>query len=103
MLRIIATNYIISEKREVFLSLVKPLIEQSRKEEGCLSYSLFEDTKTANVFTFIEDWRDQEAIDFHRNTLHFIEYVPQIKSFASRESIINIYSEVINNCGHVRS
>jgi len=95
MLRIVATNYIISEKREIFLSLVKPLIEKSRKERGCLGYSLFEDIKEANTFTFIEDWKDQEAIDFHRNTEHFKEYVPQIKSFASKNSIINIYSEVI--------
>lgn len=95
MLRIVATNYIISEKREIFLSLVKPLIEKSRKEEGCLGYCLFEDIKEANTFTFIEDWKDQEAINSHRITSHFNDYVPQIKSFASREPIINIYSEVI--------
>lgn len=94
MLRIVATNYIAPEKREGFLALVKPLIEASRKEEGCVFYSLFEDINEPNCFTFIEQWKDQAAIDFHNSTPHFTSIVPKMKDYCVKEGSVRIYSEV---------
>ncbi len=95
MLRIVATNYINPQEREKFLSLVKPLIEESRKESGCIFYSLFEDINQPNCFTFIEEWADGDAIALHNNTPHFTQIVPKIKELSIKEGAVNIYSEVL--------
>lgn len=47
------------EKRNEFLAEVKNLIEATKKEDGCLSYKLFESIDTENEFVMIENWRDQ--------------------------------------------
>lgn len=62
------------EKRSVFLEKVKPLIQASQTEEGNISYRLFEDTEDPNAFIMVEQWKDQEAIDFHFQTTHFNEF-----------------------------
>ena len=41
------------------------LIQPTRDEEGCLSYSLYCNTEDTNKFTMIEEFKSKEAFDFH--------------------------------------
>ena len=72
-------------------SLLAELVAQSRLEDGCLHYELFQRADAANVFQTVERWRDQAAIDAHmagpnvasaiaRGTPHF-GAPPEILSF----------------------
>ena len=94
MIKIVAENYIKEEYREEFLKITKELIILSREESGNISYHLYHDIHDESHFTFIEEWKNQEAIDLHNQTKHFTTIVPQIKSFASKPSRAIKYKEL---------
>lgn len=52
-------------QRENFLSDTKEIISETRKEEGCLAYNLYESLEERNTFIMVENWKDQFAIDIH--------------------------------------
>jgi quinol monooxygenase YgiN len=56
------------ELKEVCLGLIEP----TRKEEGCISYDLYQDVTNPGKFTFIENWQSKEHLDAHLNTPHFV-------------------------------
>jgi quinol monooxygenase YgiN len=96
MIKIIARNTVLEGKKEEFILLVKELVEKSRAEEGNISYDLWEDIKNPNVITFIEEWKDQRAIEIHNATEHFTRIVPQIHEVVEAEgSEVRLYSQVL--------
>lgn len=49
------------------------LVEETRKEPGCLEYSLFEQREAPGHFTFWEAWTGRDALDAHFETPHMQE------------------------------
>lgn len=49
---------------------VTTCIEETHKEEGCLSYALHRDTGNPNKLVMVERWRSQEDLDAHGKTPH---------------------------------
>ena len=94
MIKIVAKSVIKDEERESYLQLTKELIEKSRQEEGYISYGLFQDIKDNSIFTFIEEWKDQNAIDLHNKTEHFTRIVPLLANFRIGKGEVNLYKEV---------
>ncbi len=79
MIVLIAKN-VVAEKNEVeFLQLGKKMLEETRKEPGCIFYDLVRDTNEAGVFYFVEKYVDQAAVDAHTSSEYFKTYVPQLK------------------------
>lgn len=64
---------------EEALDAVLALVAASQKEEGCVSYDVFESGTRADVFMICETWASQEALDAHKQTAHFIQYVAQLE------------------------
>ena len=96
MIKIVFRSTIKEGKKEEFLSLVKELVEKSREEEGNISYCLFSDMNDSNVLTFIEEWKDQAAIDIHNATEHFVRIIPQMRELTIAEGEEGrIYTQVI--------
>jgi quinol monooxygenase YgiN len=62
------------EHREVFLTATRPLVAGSQAEEGNISYNLLENLQKPNRFMMIEEWKDQQAVDFHNQTEHFTHF-----------------------------
>ena len=79
---------------EKFKELAKDLISETRKENGCISYNLNQDIKNQDILTFIEEWESEEALQLHRNTLHFTSIVPKLSELQEENSILNIYNRV---------
>ncbi len=48
-------------------------LEPSRGDDGCLSYELYEDSRSAGTFVFIEEWRDKDAAKAHGAQAHMAE------------------------------
>ncbi|OOM77281.1 putative monooxygenase YcnE [Clostridium puniceum] len=94
MIKIVAKSIIEDDKKDTYLQLAKELIEKSRKEEGCISYGLFQDINNASVFTFIEEWKDQKAIEIHNNSEHFKRIVPLLGELRIGKGDVNLYKEV---------
>ena len=46
------------------------MLEPTRKEAGCVSYELLNNSADPTDFTFVEEWASQAAIDAHMKTPH---------------------------------
>jgi len=63
---IIAQEKKIEEVRSVLLGLVGP----SRDEPDCISYELYQNTERPTEFTFVEEWKSEDALNRHFGTEH---------------------------------
>lgn len=93
MIKIIAKNPVSSENKVKFIETAKELIEKSRKESGCISYNLFESVD-GKYLTFIEEWKNEKAIEDHNNSDHFKSIVPKLGELTSGEMDVVLYKEV---------
>jgi len=86
-----AQVFIKPEHVDAFLAASVELIERSRAEEGCISYSLYQDPNDRTKFLFFEEWKNQAAVDFHFSTEHFANLGKMLEEFASQAPIITIF------------
>ena len=93
MIKIIAKNPVSSENKAKFIETAKELVEKSRKESGCISYNLFESVD-GKYLTFIEEWKNEKAIEEHNNSDHFKSIVPKLGELTSGEMDVVLYKEV---------
>lgn len=47
------------------------MVEETRKEKGCLNYDLHVDEANSSTFLFYENWVSKMALDNHFHTEHF--------------------------------
>ncbi len=93
MITIVAKNVIKEGRVEEFKALAKELVDESRKEAGCIYYNLNEDINNKNILTFIEEWKDKEAIELHNKSAHFTTIVPMLGELREK-SEVNLYVRV---------
>jgi len=65
-------------KREALVRIGQAVAAASRKEIGCISYRLYEDTELANEFVFVEEWESSEALQRHFATSHIRKFMRAI-------------------------
>ena len=75
MITIVARGSVHADKVAVLERLALDLVEASRSEEGNVSYDVYADLADPAKFTFIEVWKNREAIDIHNATSHFQGFV----------------------------
>ncbi len=51
-------------------TLLQNLLEPTRRELGCLRYTLLHNHADPTDFTFVEEWADQAALDAHLASPH---------------------------------
>lgn len=88
-LTIVATIAVQPDKIQEMLPIFEAVVTGSQEEEGCISYNLYQDVADSTKFTILEEWKSQEAINFHNNTEHF-------KTFkeASKDRIIKLEANI---------
>lgn len=94
MIKIVADNFVKKDEVNEFLELAKTLITGTRKEKGCISYTLNRDLKDETHFTFIESWEDEEAIKGHNASDHFTTCVPQMAKHCAKPGTCILYTEI---------
>lgn len=94
MITIVAVCDIKPEGKEKFLDLALSLVESTRKETGNVSYNLYHDLNNPNQYTFIENWKDQEAIDQHNASVHFTSFVKNASPYFVGPLKINLYENL---------
>lgn len=60
---------------ETVLSLLKEAVAKSSAEEGNLKYDVYQGNENENTLMLFEEYKDQDALNFHRNSEHFQEVV----------------------------
>ncbi len=95
MLRIVADNFVEPSKLEEFMGYAEELVAETRKEEGNLSYHLHRDTADEYHLTFLEEWKDMDAIESHNASRHFTTLVPKMGECASKPGTCYVYEVLL--------
>lgn len=70
---------------EELSSVLLHLVEESRKENGCISYQLLQNKTHPEDFTVVEEWESDSAIDHHFTTPHMQNALSRAASLLARE------------------
>lgn len=68
-----------------FIRLAADCTRQTRKENGNLSYKVFQSRYDNTKFTFIEEWLNDVAIDKHNEMPHFRLFLDKIAPIMNGE------------------
>lgn len=93
MIKIVAKNTVKKENKADFINTAKELVEKSRAEEGCISYTLNE-SLDGKYLTFIEEWKDKKSIEMHNNSEHFKSIVQKLSQFKEGDMDVVLYKEI---------
>ena len=63
-----------SEDHDEIASILRELTVLSRQEPGCVSYIPHFVDSEPNTVLIYEQYADETAVDFHRNSPHFAQY-----------------------------
>lgn len=81
MFKLIVTVPILNEKAAAFEEMVKPLIENSRREAGNISYDIYPDVLHPNWYIILETWKSDEALEAHNQTPHYLAFAGSINEY----------------------
>jgi quinol monooxygenase YgiN len=62
------------EDREQVADLLRQLTVTSRQEPGCMTYIAHTVEDDPNTVVIYEQYKDRQALDFHRTTPHFQKF-----------------------------
>ena len=97
-----AKVFIKPEKVDAFIAATSDVIEKSRAEAGNISYSLYQDPQDNTKFLFFEEWKNQDAVDFHFTTEHFQNFGAISGDLSSSPSIIIIHDCIDHDHGDIK-
>ncbi|WP_160692046.1 putative quinol monooxygenase [Clostridium sp. C2-6-12] len=95
MIKVIAKNFVKKDNVDEVLKLSKELVEATVKENGCISYEMYQDVKDNNILTMIETWENKEALTKHSQSEHFQRIVPLMSTYMEKPAEMNIYTKVL--------
>ena len=70
---VVATLTAADGKAEELEAVLLSMLPASRADDGCIRYELFRDGRDPNVFVFVEEWRDMDAVKAHGAQPHMAE------------------------------
>lgn len=65
------TMNVIPEKQLEITQTLLSMIEPTKKEAGCISYSVFCDIEDKNRFSLLQEWETREDLDHHIASYRF--------------------------------
>jgi quinol monooxygenase YgiN len=78
-LKIVANIVIKNEYKEDILKALHAVTDGTRKEEGNISYVLHQDIYNSLAFIILEEWKSEDAIQFHQQTPHYLTFKEELK------------------------
>lgn len=94
MIKVTAKHIVKENCHEELLLILKELVEKSSLEKGCISYKLYKDMDSDDIYTIIEEWQDIESLNNHFNTVHFKVLSEKAGAYI-KECSINKYEEIV--------
>src|SRR5690606_2938008 len=70
-IRVVARVSARVDKLEETLEAFRILVDETRKENGCITYEALRNVEEPYEFTFVEEWESAEALENHFATEHF--------------------------------
>lgn len=66
---------------EELKALLKSTIKDSKEEEGCLMYEVFQTKNNPVEFIVIDSWESEEALNKHYETPHYSYFINNFKQY----------------------
>jgi quinol monooxygenase YgiN len=89
---IVAKLSVKPEKVKDFIAAATDIIEKSNKENGCSFYQLYQDPYDSSRFIFVEEYKNQAAVDVHFSAEYFKAFSPKIAGFVTGPADIKVIS-----------
>ncbi|MCL2391591.1 MAG: antibiotic biosynthesis monooxygenase [Oscillospiraceae bacterium] len=94
-IRVVARHNIKPEKLDEFISLMKQLVENTKREDsGVINYGLFQDITDPNCIAMLEEWESEEAIAEHLKKQHFLDLLPAMRACMAGQSTFNNFKSI---------
>ena len=90
MIKLIAVLTVKPEFSGIIESRAWELVKASRCEKGNISYNFVKDACSDNKYLFMEEWKDQNAVDAHNNSEPFQTICPQLNSMCSEMTLYRV-------------
>lgn len=97
MLLLIAKSTVMDGKQNDFIALANSLVQQSRKETGCLQYDLIQEENDSHTFYFIEKYTDAEALQVHQTSVYYQQIIPQLGQLRTKG--VEVTKCMVMECG----
>lgn len=68
-----------------FIKLAEPLVKVGQSNPGNLFFHLAQSDVDDAELIFLENWKNQEAIDVHKSTNEFLEICPKLATMCERD------------------
>ena len=94
MITIIASFHVKPECVDTFKAMAVECVEASRKEEGNSSYHLYTGKTDRTKFFFVENWKDEKAIETHNASTHFQKFAGAFSPLVSEPPVIEQTTEI---------
>ncbi|MFW6027826.1 MAG: putative quinol monooxygenase [bacterium] len=76
---------------EKVLPIARRMVEETRKEAGCVEYGFARDVSAENTIRIFEIWENREALDAHFATPHMAEFNKALGEVKIESVSIKIY------------
>ena len=91
MLVIAGTISIDPEKRDAAVGAAVEMMQATRQEAGCISYTFSADLTEPGGFRIFEEWESQEALDAHFKAPHMAKFQAAMGGFGVRDMQVQRY------------
>jgi quinol monooxygenase YgiN len=66
---------------EELKALLKSTIKETKEEDGCLMYEVFQTKSNPVEFIVIDSWESEEALTSHCETAHYSHFINNFKQY----------------------
>ena len=95
MIIVAGTIRIEGEHREAAIVAMANMMAETRKEDGCVSYTFSADVHDEAVFHLFEEWKSKEHLEAHFQAPHMADF--QAASAELGERVAEIHTYVATN------
>jgi quinol monooxygenase YgiN len=79
------------EKRAAAVAAATAMMGETRREDGCISYTFSADLAEPGLFHIFEEWESQTALDAHFRSAHMASFQRAMGGFGVREMAVQRY------------
>ena len=94
MVKVIAKFFVKEDKVEEFLKLAGELVQESRKEAGCVNYNLVQDLNNKQILVMLEEWESAGILKTHMASAHFTTIIPKMSLLQYQKEEITVCKTV---------
>lgn len=77
--------------REPAIAAAREMMEATRQEKGCISYTFSADLEEPGCFRIFEEWEDDAALAAHFGAPHMAAFQKKVGGFGVKEMAVQRY------------